>query len=170
MEEGSEFGLLRAELLKIFVAGDHIGEAGLLGEEFHDFNTLMKVYEIEKDEAKLGGYLTLDRFPEYLFSKYRGENLVRIAARHGGRLGEIVGADSNHGWLLAVKKNELDTATGKLGEQAQGQNLSLSKRSLLSIAKLTSIAAGVNPQNLDEIKSHEILLDYQVFFENNPSN
>ena len=93
MSENSEFGLLRSELLKLFLRGEHIGEAGLLGAQFHDFDTLIKTYKIEKDETKLTNYLKLERFPDYLFSKYRGEPLVEIAAQHGGQIAEIVSQD-----------------------------------------------------------------------------
>ena len=90
LSENSEFGILRHELLKIFVDGEHLGELGLLAQQFHDFSCLIKTYQIEKDEIKLGEYLKIEKFAEYLFEKYRGDELVKIAARHGGRLAEIV--------------------------------------------------------------------------------
>jgi len=64
---------------------------------------------------------------------------------------------------LSVEQNKLDAATDKLIQEAGAAENSLSRRTLLSIAKLTSIAAGKNPENeLDLIKENEFLLDYQV--------
>ena len=102
--------------MKIFLDSNFVEEAALLGEEFYDFNTLIQSYEHHKDENKLEKYLALEGFPEYLYQHYKGEKLIDIAARHGGRLGEIVGNDSHHGWLLAIRMNELRKATDKLIE------------------------------------------------------
>ena len=50
-------------------------------------------------------------------------------------------------------------------EQAESrQSNSLSKRTLLSVAKLTAIAAGVDQAGLALIKEKEALLNYQVYF------
>ena len=148
--------------MKIFLDSNFVEEAALLGEEFYDFNTLILSYEHNGDENKLEKYLALEGFPEYVYQHYKGEKLIDIAARHGGKLAEIVGNDSHHGWLLAIRKNELGMATEKLLEQAGQKEMSLSKRTLLSIAKLTTIANGGNDDDLKKVASEEALLDYQV--------
>jgi len=160
-DEGSDFGLLRSQILKIFLDSNFVEEAALLGEEFYDFNTLILSYEHNKDENKLEKYLALEGFPEYVYQHYKGEKLIDIAAQHGGKLAEIVGNDSHHGWLLAIRKNELGMATEKLLEQAGQKEMSLSKRTLLSIAKLTTIANGGNDDDLKKVACEEVLLDYQ---------
>merc|ERR1711962_287661 len=160
-EESSDFGILRSQILKIFLDSNYIEEASLLGEEFYDFNTLILSYEHNKDENKLEKYLALEGFPEYLYQNYKGEKLIDIAARHGGKLAEIVTNDSHHGWLLAIRQNELGLATEKLLEQAGQKEMSLSKRTLLSIAKLTTISNGGTDEDLKKVANEEVLLDYQ---------
>ena len=86
-----------------------------------------------------------------------------MAARHGGRLAELVSADAQHGWLLSVELKQLPTATTQLVAQAEVTNEnSLSKRTLLSIAKLTAIASGAPSDQVETIKQKEVLLNYQV--------
>ena len=86
-----------------------------------------------------------------------------MAARHGGRLAELVSADAHHGWLLSVELKQLPTATTQLVAQAEARNEnSLSKRTLLSIAKLTAIASGASSDQVETIKQKEVLLNYQV--------
>ena len=66
-----------------------------------------------------------------------------------------------------MRKNNLQDATDKLITEGESSDVSLSKRTLLSIAKLTAIAAGVDPETgLDQIKEKEFLLDYQVIIPN----
>ena len=90
---------------------------------------------------------------------------MKLAARHKGKLAELVSADPQHGWLLSVELKQLSTASEQLIGQAEIQKEnSLSKRTLLSVAKLTAIASGASADELGEIKKKETLLNYQVKF------
>ena len=55
-------------MYNIFLAESY-GEAAVLGEQFHDFATLLKLYELDGNDAKLAGYLDLPKFAEFIYKK-----------------------------------------------------------------------------------------------------
>ena len=158
-EVDEEFIKIRSELIKLLLTGQHWNEAGLLGEQFHDFDALITVYKATKNETDFARYLKIANFPKYIHTQFRGSELVEIAARHGGEIADIVLADEDHGWLLMAKKNEYESAHTTLLSNATKAEMSLTRRTLLSIAKLAAIA-GV--AQIPAISNEELLLDYQV--------
>ena len=69
LDEDSEFGQLRAKLIDIFMQSECFGEAAILSEQFHDFATLLKLYERDGNDQKLGQYLELANFAAYIYKK-----------------------------------------------------------------------------------------------------
>ena len=154
-----EFVKIRSELIKLLLMGEHWNEAGLLAEQFSDFDALITVYKATKNETDFARYLKIPNFSKYIHTQFRGSQLVDIAARHGGEIADIVLADEDHGWLLMAKKNEYEGARSSLLQNATKSEMALTRRTLLSIAKLAAIAGAAE---CPPISNEEILLDYQV--------
>ena len=130
-----------------------------MAEEFLDFPALIEVYNATRDEGNLERYLSLPDFPEFVHGHYCGAELVEIAARHGGKIGQIVRADKRHGWMLMVKLDEYDNAATTLMNNAIEAQLSQTRRALLSLSKLAAIAGS---NEVPPTSTQETLLDYQV--------
>ena len=141
---------------------DHWSEAGLLSEQFHDFENLIRVYSATKNESDFARYLKISGFPQFVHKNFSGEKLIDIGVRHGGEIKELILADKTHGWMLEARSESYSAAHEKLAANAGEADMSLSRKSYLSIAKLAAIAGG---NSSPEPTTAEILLDFQARFE-----
>ncbi|CAG5108292.1 Oidioi.mRNA.OKI2018_I69.chr1.g3726.t1.cds [Oikopleura dioica] len=160
-ESQKEFVSIREKCVAIFTERKRWNEAGLLAEQFQDFGGLLEVYQATKNEKDFARYLLIPEFPEFIKSKFVGKELVDIAVQFGGRIAELVREDSDHGWMLMIRENNFDQAGERLVEQAKDDSNAYGRRTLISLAKLASIAGGAPPPDETQAIKEEKLLDFQ---------
>ena len=84
-----------------------------------------------------------------------------IAVNFGGKIAELVREDSDHGWMLMIRENNFEQAGERLVEQAKDDSNAYGRRTLISLAKLASIAGGAPPPDNTQAINEEKLLDFQ---------
>jgi hypothetical protein len=116
---------------------------------------LLVFYSATKNEKDFARYLQIPEYPEFIKSKFIGKELVDIAVNFGGKIAELVREDSDHGWMLMIRENNFEQAGERLVEQAKDDSNAYGRRTLISLAKLASIAGGAPPpdntQGMDKI-------------------
>lgn len=114
-----------------------------------------------KNEKDFARYLLIPEFPEFIKSNFIGKELVDIAVNFGGKIAELVREDSDHGWMLMIRENNFEQAGERLVEQAKDDSNAYGRRTLISLAKLASIAGGAPPPDNTQAIKEEKLLDFQ---------
>jgi len=160
-EVQKEFESIREKCIAIFTERKRWNEAGFLAEQFQDFGGLLEVYQATKNEKDFARYLQIPEYPEFIKSKFIGKELVDIAVNFGGKIAELVREDSDHGWMLMIRENNFEQAGERLVEQAKDDSNAYGRRTLISLAKLASIAGGAPPPDNTQAIKEEKLLDFQ---------
>lgn len=122
-----------------------------------------QLYSATKNEKDFARYLQIPEYPEFIKSKFIGKELVDIAVNFGGKIAELVREDSDHGWMLMIRENNFEQAGERLVEQAKDDSNAYGRRTLISLAKLASIAGGAPPP--DNTQGGDENLKLEIFFD-----
>lgn len=133
--------------------------AAKLAEKYLDFKTLVVVCDKTKNQQRLEEYI--ERYKAQDFSQFainwhlqqnkRGDLFERFK-RNQEELTRFLGDHPSLGWIQAVFNGDMSRASRILLSLAQNESeLVMRKKTILSLAKLTSLAA-------DEDLSHQIEL------------
>lgn len=144
--------------------------AAKLAEKYLDFQTLVVICDKTKNQSRLEEYI--ERYRDQDFSQFainwhlqqnkRGDLFERFK-RNQGELTRFLGDHPNLEWIQTVFNGDLSRASRILQSLAQNEMDSVSrKKTMLSLAKLTSLAADEDLSNEIEIINSELqLIDYQ---------
>ncbi|XP_071080381.1 nuclear pore complex protein Nup133-like [Haliotis cracherodii] len=149
----------RDKLISPLMDHEQYERAATLAEKYFDFENLVKICELTKNEERLQRYTQqfADKgFSNFLFHWYMKEG------KRGRLLSQPIGTDSDLSqflnsdntrylsWLHDIGTNNFDKAHETLFDLAQGETAFLAKKkTLLSLSKLAALAAD-DPESLEE--------------------
>lgn len=152
------------------VDGSQYELAAKLAEKYLDFKTLVIICDQTKNQTRLDEYI--ERYRDQDFSQFainwhlqqnkRGDLFERFK-RNQSELTRFLGDHPSLAWIQSVFNGDLSRASRILLQLAQNETeLVARKKTMLSLAKLTSLAADEDLTNqIDVINSELQLLEYQ---------
>lgn len=152
------------------VDGGQYELAAKLAEKYLDFKTLVVICDQTKNQSRLEEYI--ERYRDQDFSQFainwhlqqnkRGDLFERFK-RNQTELTRFLGDHPSLEWIQTVFNGDLSRASRILQSLAQNETDSVSrKKTMLSLAKLTSLAADEELSNEIEMINSELqLIDYQ---------
>lgn len=144
--------------------------AAKLSEKYLDFNTLVLICDRTQNQARLDEYI--ERFEEHNFSQYainwhlqqnkRGDLFERFKHNQSD-LSRFLGDHPSLAWIQAIFNGDLVKASSVLFSLAQSETeLVQRKKTMLSLAKLTCLAAGDDlSDQIISINNELLLIEYQ---------
>lgn len=158
-------------IIKLFLVEDGQYELAIqLAEKYLDFNILVQVCDRTKNKARLDEYI--ERYKNYNFSafainwhlreKKHGDIFERFKSNQTA-LTKFLGDHPSLGWIQLMSNGEYVKSANILFDLAKNELELLSrKKTILSLAKLASLAAGLGMENLkNEIDKELMLIEYQ---------
>lgn len=142
-----------------------------MAEKYLDFKTLVVICDQTKNQSRLEEYI--ERYRDQDFSQFainwhlqqnkRGDLFERFK-RNQTELTRFLGDHPSLEWIQTVFNGDLSRASRILLSLAQNETESVSrKKTMLSLAKLTSLAADEELANEIEVINGELqLIDYQL--------
>lgn len=155
----------------ILVDGGQYELAAKLAEKYLDFKTLVVVCDQTKNQSRLEEYI--ERYRDKDFSQFainwhlqqnkRGDLFERFK-RNQSELTRFLGDHPSLEWIQTVFNGDLSRASRILLSLAQNETEFISrKKTMLSLAKLTSLAADEELSDEIEVINGELqLIDYQL--------
>lgn len=157
--------------MTVIVDGGQYELAAKLAEKYLDFKTLVIICDQTKNQARLDEYI--ERYRDQDFSQFainwhlqqnkRGDLFERFK-RNQCELTRFLGDHPTLAWIQIVFNGDLSRASRILLSLAQNETASVSrKKTMLSLAKLTSLAANEDLINQIESINNELqLIEYQL--------
>lgn len=145
--------------------------AAKLAEKYLDFKTLVVICDQTKNQQRLEEYI--ERYKAQDFSQFainwhlqqnkRGDLFERFK-RNQEELTRFLGDHPSLGWIQAVFNGDMGRASRILLSLAQNEvELALRKKTILSLAKLTSLAADEDLTHQIEVINEELnLIEHQL--------
>lgn len=155
----------------VVVDGGQYELAAKLAEKYLDFKTLVVICDQTKNQSRLEEYI--ERYRDKDFSQFainwhlqqnkRGDLFERFK-RNQSELTRFLGDHPSLEWIQTVFNGDLSRASRILLSLAQNETEFISrKKTMLSLAKLTSLAADEELSTEVEVINGELqLIDYQL--------
>ncbi|XP_054273353.1 nuclear pore complex protein Nup133 [Macrosteles quadrilineatus] len=157
----------RLAYLQLFMSEEEYERAAMLGEKYLDFQILVDICDRTRNKEKLNHYIekfSNQAFSKFLFSWYIREQkqstLVQHCSEKGGeQLATLLKDQPSLSWLYDLERHNYQQASDTLTTLAKQEvQLLQRKKTQLSLAKLTALAAGAE---VEELTSGLTLVSYQ---------
>ncbi|XP_055904210.1 nuclear pore complex protein Nup133 [Eupeodes corollae] len=177
IKDNEKYGVLlqqyesqRKELILILIDEGQYELAAKLAEKYLDFQSLVVICDQTGNQDRLDGYI--EKYQEYDFSQFainwhlrqnrQGDVFERFKGNQAA-LSQFLRDHPSLGWIQLIFNGDFDRAAGILFQLGQDETEFVQrKKSILSLAKLASLAADSDLSNqVTEINAELNLVDYQ---------